>query len=176
MGTTNIKTFAIFGEGEQTASDQPNPCDCQLDNKMKANLKAGNFVWFPLKDGKSLIVYNINLTDTLNIGKQYKRAHVLWCNNETSERTFLKLNDKDQYQACVEQPSMEDDEISELLTRHDTIIGQVVAHNLRKYNEGESFEKREISIMLSERTSGRGKWEARGTLYCGYWKFCDDNT
>lgn len=144
-----IKTYAILAASE----------------KLKVYLRNGNFVWFPMegKSGmseESLIVYNITFNDASHIGESFEQGSVIWCNNET----LIKEN------KLPQNPFADgDDEVfNDMLARHNYILAETIKRNLKKYGFDESYEDRKTRQMLSDSTSGRGKWEARGSLYCGY--------
>lgn len=146
-----IKTYAILAASE----------------KLKVKLRNGNFVWFPMegKSGtgeESFIVYNITLNDALHIGERFEQGCVIWYNNET----LVKEN------KLPQNPFADGDEVfHDMLARHNNILAETIKRNLQRHGFDESYENRKTSQMLSDGTSGRGKWEARGSLYCGYQRF-----
>ena len=146
-----IKTYAILAASEE----------------LKVELRNGYFVWFPMegKSGtseESLIVYNITLNDASLIGERFEQGSVIWCNNEAQTKDS-KL---------PQNPFLDgDDEVfNDMLAHHNNILAETIKRNLQKYGFDESYEDRKTRQMLSDSTSGRGKWEVRGSLYCGYQK------
>ena len=144
-----IKTYAILRASE----------------KLQVYLRSGNFVWFPMEgkggmDGKSLIIYNITLNDALDISRRFDQGSVIWCNNDT----LIKENRMPQNPF----PEGDGEAFHDMLSRHNSILAETIMHNLQRHGLDESYEDRKTRQMLSNSTSGRGKWEARGCLYCGY--------
>lgn len=174
---TKIRTYAILSasnamnDGLQKSSD-----DC-INEKLMKYLKYGYFVWFPIMrkndaKGDSLIIYNITLNDTLHIGEKYEQS-ILWCDNVSGEKQYWEKNDKGDFtdtHSHDDVAGMNEEELNEMLALHNDILARTISHNLTRYGFDESYETRKVSIMLSDKSSGRGKYEARGSLYCGYRK------
>jgi len=89
----NIKTCAILTAFNPMVRNLPKEYNDRLNEKLKAYLKTGNFVWFPVKgeyDGKenSFIIYNISLEDTLHIGEKFEQESVIWIDNRSNDITY----------------------------------------------------------------------------------------
>lgn len=85
---SRVKTYAILTSENPMGNRFSKSDNAQLINRLKSYLKNGNFVWFPVKGmygekENSFIVYNISLTDTLDIAKKF--------NQEVSYGAIMKV-------------------------------------------------------------------------------------
>lgn len=200
MGDTSVvKTYAILTAYNPMTRELPKEYNERLNEKLKAYLKTGNFVWFPVKGKygaieRSFIIYDISLSDALHIGEKYEQESIIWCNNETGEKQYWEQNgngefrcthkrneltdmaDNDDFYTQVSRKTKfqipffdgNDEELNEMIKEHSAILKATIDKNVKRINEGEDYVKRNLKRMLSEETSGKGKWEARGSLFGGY--------
>lgn len=93
----HVRTYAILTANNPMTEPLPKQYNDRLNEKLKAYLKTGNFVWFPVKgkygsEEDSFIIYNINLQDALHIGEKFEQEAIVWCDNETNEKQYWKQN------------------------------------------------------------------------------------
>lgn len=157
-----IKTYAILTNGRTHESGNK-----ALRDKLLAHLKAGNFVWFPLAGGDSLIVYNITWKDALHLGELFEQRCVVHCNTARGEMQHWNRDGSD----TSHSPIGDEEGFHEMLERHNSILSETIRHNLGRAKHDAFYEERKTHHMLSDATSGRGKWEARGSLYGGFARF-----
>jgi len=144
MSYTSIKTCMVI--------------TTKANESIRAFLNAGNYVWFSMDDTignreGALVIYNICRSDAANIGKSLGLDSVSWINLEIGEK-------------CRSEGF--GDALNDLLCQHDAILSKAVECNLRRINEDKSYKERKLRQILSDSTSPRGRWEARGSLYSGY--------
>lgn len=198
----HVRTYAILTANNPMTEPLPKAYNDRLNEKLKAYLKTGNFVWFPVKghygtQEDSFIVYNISLSDALHLGEKFEQESIIWCDNETGEKQYWEQNGNGEFSKTHVRKNItdmsdaddlytkvsknkkfqipffdgNDEELNEMLSKHGEIIEKAVSRNLTRYNEGERFENYKLGKILSENVTQKAKWEARGTLYCGYQKF-----
>lgn len=197
---SRVKTYAILTSENPMENRLSKSDNTQLTDKLKSHLKAGNFVWFSVKGmhgekENPFIVYNISLTDTLDIAKKFNQESIIWCDNESGEKQYWSRNgdgkfsktharndiddmtDAEDYYTQVNRnfkfqipffDGKDDEMLNEMISEHNAIIDRVVRRNLKHINEDDNYYNRKVNYMLSSTKTGRSKWEARGSLYAGF--------
>ena len=194
-GDSNIRTYAIM-TAENPMAQEHTPAENKAFNKELIDyLKLANYVYFPIKGSygnkeHSFIIYNISLKDTIALAKRFNQQSCIWADNDTGMKEFWQQNDNGDFEKAVERdhivdvPDADDffsqisknkkiqiqffDDNPPFLTEHSRIIGQLTETNLKAMNKGENYKNYQLNTMLSENTTSRGKYEARGILYRGF--------
>jgi len=197
---SRVKTYAILTSENPMGNRLSKSDNTQLTDKLKSHLKAGNFVWFPVKGmygekENPFIVYNISLTDALDIDKKFNQESIIWCDNESGDKQYWEQNgdgkfskthvrnyiddmtDAEDYYTQVSRKfkfqipffnGKDDEMLNEMISEHNAIIDSIVRRNLKHINEDDNYYNRKVNDMLSSTKTGRSKWEARGSLYAGF--------
>lgn len=188
-----IKTYAILNYGFDKKEHRQKFFD-EKSEKLKKYLKDGNFPWFPIRQNHdntrcSIIIYNISRDQAVCLALSYVQRSLIWCNVETGEKDYFenaycmdcmfttyKIRPNENYERQAEERAIyyvntKLDELDAILKTHKEILEKAVARNLERYNEDYSYAERKLHQMLSDGTSGRAQWEARGSLFCGYKRF-----
>lgn len=197
---SRVKTYAILTSENPMGNRFSKSDNAQLINRLKSYLKNGNFVWFPIKGmcgekENSFIVYNISLTDTLDIANKFNQESIIWCDNESGEKQYWEQNgdgkfskthvrnyiddmtNAEDYYTQVNRNfkfqipffnGKDDEMLNEMISEHNAIIDRVVRRNLKRINGDDNYYNRKVNDMLSSTKTGGSKWEARGSLYAGF--------
>ena len=197
---SRVKTYAILTSENPMGNRFSKSDNSQLIDRLKSYLKDGNFVWFPVKGmygekENPFIVYNISLTDALDIDKKFNQESIIWCDNESGEKQYWEQNgdgkfskthvrnyiddmtDAEDYYTQVNRNfkfqipffnGKDDEMLNEMISEHNAIIDRVVRRNLKRINGDDNYYNRKVNDMLSSTKTGRSKWEARGSLYAGF--------